>query len=88
VNVTTLTKEEEAKEEQVGGRSPRNQTSQSTERKPSKNIASMLGQANKLLIMRLHQNTSSNISRRHLTEETMSPKHIEHWLKQIPTHGK
>ena len=39
--MATLAEEEEAEEEQVGGGSPHNQTSQSTERKPLKNITSM-----------------------------------------------
>ena len=85
--MATLAKEEESEEEQVVGGSPCNQTSQSTERKPLKNITSTLGQANKLPITRLHHNTSSTISRGHLTEETMSLKHCKHWLRQIPTHG-
>jgi len=41
VDVANLAEEEEAEEEQVGGGPPCNQTSQSTERKPSKNITSM-----------------------------------------------
>jgi len=64
---------ENYEEEQVGAEHPCKQTSQSTERK--KHITSTLGQANKLLIMRLHQNTSSTMSRKHLTEETMSLNH-------------
>jgi len=39
--MATLTEEEEAEEGQAGGGFPHNQTSQSTERKPSKNITSM-----------------------------------------------
>jgi len=41
VDVATLAEEEEAEEGQAGGGSPRNQTSQSTKRKLSKNITSM-----------------------------------------------
>jgi len=83
VVVATHAEEDEAEEKQVGAGPPCNQTSQSTERKLSKNTTSTVGQANKLPIMRLHQNTSST---RHLTEETMSPKHCKHWSRQIPKH--
>ena len=41
VDLATLAKEEEAEEEQVEEGSPHNQTSQSAERKLSKNITSM-----------------------------------------------
>ena len=62
MDMATLTEEDEAEEKEVREGPPCKETSQSTERKLSKNITSMLGQANKLPIMRIHQNTSSAIS--------------------------
>ena len=50
-----------------GRRIPLRTNKPATEIKPLKSVTSMLGQANKFLIMWLHQNTSSTISRRHST---------------------